>query len=66
MATGKRRKRTNLCGFGMTERTVLTPEDRQLLTFLKTLTDRQLLLLVAMVVMKDSRIRDTVLEVIQQ
>lgn len=50
----------------MTERTVLTPEDRQLLTFLKTLTDRQLLLLVAMVVMKDSRIRDTVLEVIQQ
>ncbi len=46
----------------MAERHELTPEDRQLLQFLRTLTDRRLLLIIAMAVLKDSRIRETVVQ----
>jgi len=45
----------------MSERNLITPEDRQLLEALRGLSDRQLFLLVALVVLKDSRIRETVL-----
>ena len=61
VAIGKRRERAHIRGICMSERNLITPEDRQLLETLRGLSDRQLLLLVALVVLKDSRIRETVL-----
>ena len=66
MAVSKRRERKNLRSKLMNVRNEITVEDKQLLNFLRTLTDKQLLLLIALVVMKDSRVRETILGVIQQ
>jgi hypothetical protein len=66
VAVSKRRERKNLRSKLMNVRNEITVEDKQLLNFLRTLTDKQLLLLIALVVMKDSRVRETILGVIQQ